>query len=141
MIRKFQKTDLDSVANLWLTTNIAAHSFIPPQYWQDQFEAVKKMLPQAELYVYEEAGKVQAFIGLYDNYVAGIFVCRESWSRGIGKQLLDYCKSIKTELRLNVYQKNVRAVRFYEREHFKIMQEDVDSDTGEAEYVMQWRLR
>ena len=59
-------------------------------------------------------------------------------ARGIGKQLLDHAKSRKTELRLGVYQKNVRAMRFYLRENFLIQAEEMDEDTNEKEYIMGW---
>lgn len=46
----------------------------------------------------------------------GIFVREDVRSRGIGKQLLDYAKEIKSSIRLSVYQKNTRAIAFYQRE-------------------------
>ena len=63
----------------------------------------------------------------------------EMQSRGIGKRLLDFVKTKKTELRLNVYQKNMRAIRFYQREGFKILREGMDEATGEKDYEMTWR--
>ena len=103
MIRIFEETDLNEVAEIWLDTNIKAHNFIPAKYWQDNFELVKKMFLQAEIYVYEDADRIQGFVGLENNHIAGIFVRVESQSKGIGKQLLDYVKAIKPELSLNVY--------------------------------------
>ena len=49
MIRKMQEEDLDEVANIWLDTNLKAHSFIAAQYWKDNWAAVKEQLAQAEL--------------------------------------------------------------------------------------------
>ena len=40
------------------------------------------------------------------------FVSDEMQSCGIGKLLLDYIKDKKVSLRLNVYQKNARAISF-----------------------------
>ena len=59
-------------------------------------------------------------------------------SHGIGKSLLDYIKDKKVRLQLNVYQKNVRAMSFYQREGFAIQSERMDEFTGETEYVMDW---
>lgn len=132
---------VNEIAKIWLNTNIKAHNFIPAQYWQSNFETVKKMFLQAEIYIYEneKTDKVQGFIGLSDCYIAGIFICREAQSNRIGKQLLDFVKKIKTELSLNVYKKNVRAVKFYQRENFRIHSEDIDENTREEEYVMIWK--
>ena len=139
MIRKLQDADIDRVADIWLDANLKAHSFISPQYWKGNFETVKKMLPQAEVYVYENDREIWGFIGLNGEYIEGIFASGEMQSRGIGKRLLDFVKTKKTELRLNVYRKNMRAIRFYQREGFKILREGMDEATGEKDYEMTWR--
>lgn len=139
MIRKLQKSDIDKVAEIWLDTNLKAHDFISEQYWRGNFDMVKEMFPQAEVYVYEGDGKVQGFIGLDGEYIEGIFVCDEMQSQGIGKALLDYAKSRKSELRLNVYQKNTRAIRFYQREGFSVRSEGLDEAVGEKDYLMVWK--
>ena len=138
MIRKLQKVDINRVADIWLTTNLKAHFFISEQYWISNYEFVKEMLPQAEVYVYEDDKMIQGFIGINDEYIEGIFVSDEMQSRGIGKMLLDYIKDKKDRLQLKVYQKNVRAMSFYQREGFTIQSEEMDEFTGEKEYVMNW---
>ena len=133
-----QKVDINRVADIWLTTNLKAHFFISEQYWISNYEFVKEMLPQAEVYVYEDDKMIQGFIGINDEYIEGIFVSDEMQSRGIGKILLDYIKDKKDRLQLKVYQKNVRAMSFYQREGFTIQSEGMDEFTGEKEYVMNW---
>ena len=138
MIRKMQNTDINRVADIWLKTNLKAHDFIPEQYWTSNYELVKEMMSQAEVYVYEDDKMIQGFIGINDEYIEGIFVSDEMQSRGIGKMLLDYIKDKKDRLQLKVYQKNVRAMSFYQREGFTIQSEEMDEFTGEKEYVMNW---
>ena len=138
MIRRLQKVDINRVADIWLKTNLEAHDFISEQYWIGNYEAVKKMLPQAEVYVYEDNKIIQGFVGVRDEYIEGIFVSGKMQSHGIGKALLDYIKDKKARLQLNVYQKNVRAMSFYQREGFTIQSEGLDEFTGEKEYVMEW---
>ena len=72
MIRSLQKADINRVADIWLDTNLKAHSFISAQYWESNYELVKEMLSQAEVYVYEDGQKIQGFIGLSDKYIEGI---------------------------------------------------------------------
>lgn len=140
MIRKLRENDLAAVTKIWLDSNIKAHYFISKEYWISNYPAVKEMLPQAEVYVYEEEDTQQiiGFIGLTENYIAGIFVQENAQSRGIGKQLLNYVKEIKTILSLKVYQKNVRAISFYQREQFLIQSENID-DNNEKEFIMSWK--
>ena len=119
MIRKMRNTDINRVADIWLKTNLKAHDFISEQYWTSNYELVKEMMSQAEVYVYEDDKMVQGFAGLSNDYIEGIFVSNEMQSCGIGKLLLDYIKNKKVRLRLNVYQKNARALSFYQREGFE----------------------
>ena len=141
MIRKLQKADINRAADIWLKTNLKAHFFIPEQYWISNYEFVKEMLPQAEVYVYEDDKMIQGFVGLNDEYIEGIFVSDEMQSCGIGKLLLDYIKDKKVRLQLNVYQKNARAISFYQREGFIIQCEGLDEATGEKEYTMLWKRK
>ena len=141
MIRKMKNIDINRVADIWLKTNLKAHNFIPEQYWTSNYELVKEMLLQAEVYVYEDNKIIQGFIGLSKEYIEGIFVSDEMQSCGIGKLLLDYIKNKKVILRLNVYQKNTRALSFYQREEFNIQCEGFDGTTGEKEYPMLWQQK
>ena len=117
MIRKFETQDLDAVMQIWLHGNLDAHPFIPASFWTDHFETVRDMLPQAELYVHENEAprQIDGFIGLTENHIEGIFVAKAARSKGIGKALLEYAKSRKPCLTLSVYQKNQRALAFYQR--------------------------
>ena len=139
MIRALQKTDIDRVVEIWLGANLQAHSFIPAQYWESNLSAVKDMLPRAEVYVYENDREIWGFIGLNGEYIEGLFVSEAMRSHGIGTCLLNFVKAKKPKLRLQVYQKNLRAIRFYQKEEFVIHHEGVDEDTGEKDYEMTWR--
>lgn len=138
MIRKLNNYDIDKVTQIWLKVNTKTHNFIPEKYWIEQFNDVKEIIPQSEVYVYEKNGEILGFVGLSDNYIAGIFVSINSQSQGVGKQLLNYAKRIKTKLSLSVYQKNERAIKFYQRENFIIQSENSDENTGEREFLMVW---
>lgn len=138
-LEKFQRDDVNKVADIWLDTNIKAHNFIPAEYWKSNFKSVKEALLLAEVYVYEYDTEIQGFIGLNDEYVEGIFVSGEMQSQGIGKILLNYAKDKRNKLHLNVYQKNARAISFYKREGFEIQHSGLDEASGEKDYVMTWQ--
>lgn len=138
MIRKFQTGDLETVMSVWLNANLEAHSFIDPDYWLGNYDAVKDMIPQAEVYVSEGEHGINGFIGVVDDYIAGIFVDVSARAAGIGSQLLDRVRQNRKSLRLSVYRKNTTAVSFYRRRGFQIDKESVDPETAEPEYTMIW---
>ncbi|SMP45548.1 GNAT family N-acetyltransferase [Anoxynatronum buryatiense] len=139
-IRAFQKKDLNTVMELWLDTNTAAHDFIGEDYWRANYDTVKQMIPDAAVYVYEDQS-VKGFVGLIGNYLAGIFIEKSEQSKGIGKLLLDYIKMNNEDLLLQVYKKNSRAVQFYQREGFVVDKEQIEENTNEIELVMKWRKK
>ena len=138
MIRVLEEKDVDIVAKIWLETNIKTHDFIISNYWKEHYEIIKDMFLQAEIYVYEIEKEIMGFIGLDKEYIEGIFVLDQYQKRGIGKALLNHVKAKKEHLSLNVYQKNLNAILFYQREGFCVQYEDVDKNTGEKEYRMVW---
>lgn len=138
MIRVLEEKDVDTVAKIWLETNIKTHDFIASNYWKEHYEIIKDMFLQAEVYVYEIEKEIMGFIGLDKEYIEGIFVLDQYQKRGIGKALLNHVKAQKEHLSLNVYQKNLNAILFYQREDFCIQYEDVDKNTREKEYRMVW---
>lgn len=140
MIRKFQTTDINQVMQIWLNSNIDAHPFVSREYWESNFDMVKGLLVQAEVYVCEEDDVILGFIGMQEGYIAGIFVSKDCRSKGIGKVLLDYAKTLHQELTLHVYKKNEGAVRFYLREGFSVVNEQIDEATGELEYAMSTKI-
>ena len=117
VIRQYDEYDIDALMKIWLDTNIQAHNFISSDYWRSNYDMVRKILPYAEIYVYQDdsAKQIIGFIGLNGNYIEGVFVKETMQSKGIGKMLLDYVKNFKTTLTLSVYQKNKKAIRFYLR--------------------------
>ena len=140
MIRAFKESDLSAIMKIWLDTNIKTHHFISEEYWTNNYDLVKEMLPKAEIYVYEDeiTNRIDGFIGLTNSYIAGLFVKDTAQSKGIGKQLLDYANSIKSEMSLSVYQENIGAVHFYKREQFQIQSKSVDDNTNVNELIMTW---
>lgn len=48
---------------IWLEGNLEVHSFIDSEYWKKNFNSVKLILSNAEIYVHEEDREILGFIG------------------------------------------------------------------------------
>lgn len=138
MIRKFEMKDTKQVMQIWLDVNMDAHNFVQGDYWLSNYQSVQKQLLQADIFVYEQDEEIQGFVGMTDDYLAGIFVDKKCRSMGIGKELLECVKQNYPVFSLNVYQKNRRAVDFYLREGLFIISKGIDEDTSETDYTMVW---
>ena len=139
MLRKMETDDLDPVIQIWLESNRQAHSFIEADYWEKNKEEVRKMLPHSLIQVAEIEGNIVGFIGMNETKIEGLFVNCNFQSRGIGHSSLEWAKTRNEVLTLNVYQKNQRALKFYLKEGFVIHEQLIDEETGEIEFLMQWK--
>ncbi|PQA56741.1 GNAT family N-acetyltransferase [Siphonobacter curvatus] len=140
ILRKVEPYELPELVDLWLTTSLIAHPFIPGAYWRDNKAAMlQEYLPASEVYVIDCGGRLCGFLALVDDHVAALFISPFEQGKGYGTQLLNYAKTIRSELTLNVYQKNQQSVQYYQKNGFEIHSETVDTASGEKEYSMRWR--
>ena len=140
IIRKAEINDIEDIMQIWMTENIRAHYYISSDYWEANYSAVKNILPQSEIYVSVCDGETAGFIGANDNYIEGIFVKSNHQRKGVGSALLNKLKERKSSLTLNVYKKNDNAVAFYLKNEFSIINENIEENTKESQYLMQWEL-
>ena len=139
MIRKFKKEDIDEVMEIWKNENIRTHNFISKEYWKNNYEYVKDILPNADIDVYLLDEHIVGFIGVDNDYIEGIFVDINNQHNGIGTALLNKIKEEKEKLNLSVYKKNINAIKFYKKNGFIITGESIDKNTDEIEYTMTWK--
>ena len=138
MIRRFRPEDLPQVLEIWLQGNLDAHPFISPAYWQENRALAARLIPLATVYVSEQTGALNGFLGLTEGRVEGLFVRRDARRTGVGGALLDTAKAPGGPLELCVYEKNTDALRFYRRHGFVSTLRWADPATGETELVMIW---
>ena len=142
MIRKLQQEDITKVMTIWTKGNFIAHNFIEKDYWLENFNKVKNFyLPNSDTYVYVENEEIEGFISIAEkNHIGALFVKQQYQRKGIGRKLINYCKEKYNSLDLNVYDKNGNAIAFYMAMGFKNVGVQVDEDTGEKEYIMEWKV-
>lgn len=141
MIRKMQLQDIEEVGQIWLEASIQAHDFVLAEFWRsDLVNMTSDILPApvTEGYVFESEERIEGFIALGGNFVGCLFVRPEMQGQGVGAELLNHAKRLRSELQLSVYQQNVRATHFYEREGFRVIGAGTCPYTGCAEYKLKW---
>ncbi len=137
--------ETDSLLRIWRTADEDAQSFLPSSYFTQKAESIKDELSRGEVYVLdsgrEDGENVLGYIGLQEGCILGFFVDKCMQSKGLGKRLLDYVKEKYDRLSLTVFEKNKRAVSFYEREGFAVTGTVADAETGERKYEMTWERK
>lgn len=140
-IRLSEECDINIIMEIWLESTIRAHSFIEKDYWVNNYDLVKtKYIPYSKTYVYEEGNKIKGFISIIqNNFIGALFVDNNSQGNGIGKKLLDFAKEEYKSLSLAVYKENEKALKFYLREGFSIVKEQVNEDSKRLELMMEYK--
>lgn len=124
---------------IWLAGNLDAHPFIGANYWQDQVAEVSKQFEKATIYVVLQDELIVGFAVMKTHYLAAMFVKPGYRDEGIGSLLLFALKSDYTQIRLSVYEKNSKAVRFFQNHDFAINDRSVNPETDEVELKMKWK--
>ncbi|GAF12398.1 acetyltransferase [Bacillus sp. JCM 19046] len=141
-IRVYQTSDLDSIINIWNNASVQAHDFVDPLFWEERQHDMRNVyIPHSETYVLEQAEELIGFLSLVDEKLAALFVDPTKQQRGHGQALLDFAKTIRDHIELNVYKQNSAAVSFYIKNGFAIKEELIDAQTQQLEYLMEWAQR
>ena len=140
MLREFKEKDIDDVMKIWRDGNFKSHNFISTAYWSDKYKEVQdKYLRNSYTVIYEEDGKIKAFLSILDDgTIWAIFVIDEIQREGIGRILINHIKDKYKIISLKVYEKNINATMFFKAMGFKKIKSQINESTSEKEYVMEW---
>ena len=141
MIKQLEDFEITEVMDLWFKTTITAHSFIPEKHWMERYSMVKdEYLPISRTWIYKEDNVIKGFISIINNsFIGALFVLENYQRAGIGRQLINHCKSLYQRLDVGVYIKNINAVNFYKHCGFVVTKEQNNGDSGVMEYIMSWK--
>ncbi|AGA68224.1 putative P-loop ATPase fused to an acetyltransferase [Desulfitobacterium dichloroeliminans LMG P-21439] len=133
IIRKFKHPDTEEIIEIWYNVSVVAHSFIPKEMWESHKDELRnKYLPIAETWVAEENGNLIGFISLLGNYIGALFITPKEQGKGVGTKLIEQARREKGHLNVGVYSKNIDAGRFYKKNGFAYLSEEVQPETGEV---------
>ena len=123
MIRKAEQKDLARIAEIQIF-NYRLYFypiFRSDEYYFDELQVPSLMKHYEEeldsLYVYDD-GVVKGFIKLEGTYIARLYVEPVLQNCAIGSELLEYAVKEHRSDHLWALEKNVKAIRFYERHGF-----------------------
>ena len=144
LIRRATPADLPACAKIvndyvdqtdWLP-RMMSHSDIGAMFSAD-------MLKTRYFLVAEEGGVIGGYLSMNEELgiVPGLYISPDLRGQGVGKALMDAAKQRRPGgLKLTVFEPNIRAKDFYEREGFVEVSEERSDDTAEGvpTLMMRW---
>jgi putative acetyltransferase len=131
LIRKYEPADLEELLTAWETANAVAHPFLSADFQASERDNIINLyLPNTETWVWEADGRVVGFIALLGNEVGGLFINSAFQRQGIGAALVDHACTLREELEVDVFKKNVIGRAFYEKYGFVPISESVHEASG-----------
>lgn len=132
-LRAHTPVDLKDILNIWRKANTIAHPFLTSDFVSMVAEAMEtQFLPDSDTWVYTESEKILGFVSMMGNEIGGLFVDPNHHRKGIGRILVKKVAEMHEVLEFEVFNKNLIARPFYEKEGFSYMKEYVHEPTGEV---------
>ena len=137
MIRAYRDHDLANVVNIWYEASKIAHSFISAETLTIQKDVIINIyIPKAKIWVIQDNEEIVGFIALLDNLIGGLFISPIHQHKGYGTRLIEYAKSLESNLLVEVFQANHQAQNFYKKCGFVVIGKRLEETTGFPLFTM-----
>lgn len=131
MIIHLTSRQYDELLEIWEAAVRSSHDFLTGEDIQYYKPLVREIyFPAVQLYgIRNGNGKISAFMGISPTVIEMLFVHPAEQGKGYGKQLIRYAVHEKNILLVDVNEQNLKALRFYLNNQFRIIGRDpVDAE-------------
>ncbi len=142
-IEEAKEEDMQEVARVFRTTRESELPYLPnlhtPQEDVSFFRS--KVFGRHTVHVLKENDvRLVGFITFDSEWIHHLYILPELTGHGLGAQLMKLAKKNSKNLQLWAFQRNQRAIKFYQKHGFKIIKETDGSENEENEpdVLMQW---
>jgi putative acetyltransferase len=133
MIRKYKDTDVEDLLDVWFQASSLAHPFLDSAFIEKEKANVREVyLPNTDTWVFKVKDQIGGFISMIENEVGAIFVRPEFQGGGIGTRLMNHVSGFNEELVVEVFERNVKGMSFYEQYGFEQVKKHVHEETGQV---------
>ena len=121
--RKAKNEDCELLTKIFISAR-KNMTYLPTLYTEEEtlWWISNIVLKENDIYIAEFNDEPAGFLAKKKDMIEHLYIHPEFQNRNIGKFLLDICKEMNSSLELWVFQKNTRAIAFYERNGFKLME-------------------
>ena len=142
-LRPYRANDEDAAIALWQRTWQQAYPSIDfaarVNWWRERWRG--ELVPNAAIIVAEQDDALVGFVTIdASGYLDQLVVAPDRWGSELATTLVDEAKRLSPDrITLLVNKDNARAIRFYERNGFVHVGEDVNPTSGRPVKKMEWK--
>jgi putative acetyltransferase len=141
-LRPYRDADEDALITLWHRTWQHAYPSIDfaerLPAWRVRWR--EELVPGANIIVAERGTESLGFVTIdRSGYLDQLVVAPEEWGSSVAAELMQAAKELSPQgIRLLVNADNDRAIRFYERQGFRHIHDDINPVSGRPVKAMAW---
>jgi ribosomal protein S18 acetylase RimI-like enzyme len=121
MLRAARPEDTPAVVAVFHAARADALPYLPILHTPEEDHAFfGSLVDQGLVTVAEREGRVAGFLALHDDWVEHLYVAPAAQGHGLGSALLKAAQARSEQLQLWVFQRNTRAIGFYEHHGFAV---------------------
>lgn len=114
MIRKYKEQDTEAIISVWRSASAVAHPFLSDSFMDQGEQDIRNIyLKFAETWVTVVDSQVVGFIAMAEDEIGGLFLDPDYHGQGLGRKMVDLVRSIKSSIRVEVFERNTIGRRFY----------------------------
>lgn len=142
-IRRAERKDIPAVLRVFKSSRRHSLPYLPEIHSAeedlDYFE--NRVFASQEVFLAEEDGKPVGFIAFDKDWLHHLYVQPEAQGKNIGAFLLRIAQKNSRRLQLWAFQRNRRAIQFYERHGFRLVEETngAGNEEREPDARYEWR--
>lgn len=133
VVRRAEAGEREVLVDIWLRSVRATHTFLSESDIQFYLPLVREALGAGDLDVWVLAAELDqpiGFLGMDGDRIEALFLDPPHRRRGGGRRLVQHARTLSAELRLDVNEQNVDALRFYQACGFVVEGRSEHDGTG-----------
>lgn len=142
-IFKYREQDFETLAALFREIYAATYPFLDEKFLHPlRFEKIlrKHTLPNADVWLAKTNGELIGFAAVSRNFIDQLYVHPKFQGKGLGSFWIEQAKAKYPDfLELYTLAANEKAIAFYEKHGFKIIERAIAPDENVPDVKMLWR--
>ena len=141
-IKAYDQKYKQQILRVWEQSVIATHDFLS----QSDFSEIKELVQTInfnhfQVYCLTKDDLVIGFIGVADKKIEMLFLDPKYFGQGLGKILMSFALNELSADKVDVNEQNVKAVNFYKKLGFEIIERTEKDDQGRNYPLLRMKLK